>query len=229
VQSANLRISSVAPRVLATKKESSIDTRYRFDTHLIVHVIPVAHVVACAGASLNVPPHVELDLLAAHASARSHHRVPHTITAGAIHSRITLIQVTPTGIIVSESAGAPGIRGVSHPGLRTFLVTQSRLRPMECRGYVLKESQTYLPLLSTRRYFHYAPPIIDDWQDRFLFSLCTSYRTKPWKQIPQYGIISPPTYESARMFARFVSSTNNEDGVEHDLVCIGRDMVLFVQ
>lgn len=109
-----------------------------FLTHLIVHVIPVAHVVACAGAGLNVPPHVELDLLAAHTSACRHHRIPHAITTGAIHPRVTLIQVTPTGVVVSESAGAPGIRGVSHPGLRTLIVAQSRLGPMECRGYILK-------------------------------------------------------------------------------------------
>lgn len=109
-----------------------------FLTHLIVHVIPVAHVIACAGAGLNVPSHVELDLFAAHTSARCHHRVPHAIAASAIHPRVTLIQVTPTGVVVSESAGAPGIRGVSHPGLRTLVVTQSRLGPMECRGYILK-------------------------------------------------------------------------------------------
>lgn len=124
-------------------------------THLIVHVIPVAHVVACAGTSLNVPSHVEFDLLAAHASARSHHRVPHTITAGAIHSRITLIQVTPTGIIVPESAGAPRIRDVSHPGLRTFLVAQSRLWPMECRGYILKKEDILLMPPFIMPYFYY--------------------------------------------------------------------------
>lgn len=109
-----------------------------FLTHLIVHVIPVAHVVACAGAGLNVPSHVELDLFAAHTSARCHHRVPHAIAAGTIHPRVTLIQVTPTGVVVSKSASAPGIRGVSHPGLRTLVVSQSRLGPMECRGYILK-------------------------------------------------------------------------------------------
>lgn len=97
--------------------------------------------VACAGACLNVPPHVELDLLAAYASARRHHRISHAIAAGAIHSRVTLIQVTPTGVVVSEPAGAPGIRGVSHPGLRTFLIAQSRLGTVECRGYILKEKE----------------------------------------------------------------------------------------
>lgn len=96
--------------------------------------------VACAGACLNVPPHVEFNLFAAYASARRHHRISHAIAAGAIHSRVTLIQVTSTGVVVPEPAGAPGIRGVTHPGLRTFLVAQSRLGPMECRGYILKEN-----------------------------------------------------------------------------------------
>lgn len=127
--------------------------RARSPTHLIVHVIPIAHVVACAGAGLNVPPHVELDLLAAHASARRHHRVPHAIAAGAIHPRVALIQVTPTGVVVAEAAGAPGIRGVSHPGLRTLLVAQSRLGPVEGRGYILKEENLVCILESRPRSF----------------------------------------------------------------------------
>jgi len=229
----NPLISESHRRASRPRDEKGIIDRYTiydFDTHLIVHVIPVAHVVACAGASLNVPPHVELDLFAAHASARSHHRVPHTITAGTIHSRITLIQVTPTGIIVTESAGAPGIRGVSHPGLRTFLVTQSRLWPMECRGYVLKESHlrifrwyrldaisiTLLQSLTigrTNLYFLYARHIPR-----------SKFRGNKFRCIELFH--HPRTKADVCSRALFRRQTMR---MEHDLICIGRDMLLFIQ
>lgn len=120
--------------------------------------------VACAGAGLNMPPHVELDLLAAHASARRHHRVPHAIAAGTIHPRVTLIQVTATGVVISEPAGAPGIRGVPHPRLRTLLVAQSRLGSMECRGYILKEKTVRLYKTATHLFVQlYVRVTSDNW------------------------------------------------------------------
>lgn len=111
--------------------------------YLIVHVVPVAHVVAGAGTRLDVPPHVQLDLLPADTPARRHHCIAHAVTAGAIHPGIGLVQVSATGVVVSEAAGAPGIRGVSHAGLGTLLVSQPGLGPMEARRYILRHEQDF--------------------------------------------------------------------------------------
>lgn len=94
--------------------------------------------VAGAGTRLDVPPHVQLDLLPADTPARRHHCIAHAVTAGAIHPGIGLVQVSATGVVVSEAARAPGIRGVSHAGLGTLLVSQPGLGPMEARRYILR-------------------------------------------------------------------------------------------
>lgn len=94
--------------------------------------------VTGAGTSLNMPSHVEFNFLTADTSASSHHRIPHAITAGAIHPWVSLIQVTPARVIVPESTGTPGIRGISYARLWTFLVSQSGLGSMEGRGNILR-------------------------------------------------------------------------------------------
>lgn len=111
--------------------------------YLIVHVVPVAHVVAGAGTRLDVPPHVQLDLLPADTPARRHHCIAHAVTTGAIHPGIGLVQVSATGVVVSEPAGAPGIRGVSHARLGTLLVSQPGLGPMEAWRYILRHEQDF--------------------------------------------------------------------------------------
>lgn len=116
--------------------------------YLIVHVISVSHMITGAGTSLNMPPHVEFNFLAADTSASGHHRIPHAITAGAIHPWVSLIQVTPSRVIVPESTGTPGIRGISHARLWTFLVSQSGLGSMEGRGRILKQDRSVKPLLT---------------------------------------------------------------------------------
>lgn len=92
--------------------------------HLIVHVIPVTHVIASAGASLYVSSHVEFDLLAANASGGRHHRVAHAVATGAIHSRITLIQVTPACVVVAEPTCAPRVGGVIDARLGPLVVPE---------------------------------------------------------------------------------------------------------
>ena len=93
-------------------------------SYLIVHEIAVTHVIACASASLNVSPHVELDILAAHAPGVTHHRVAHAVVTGAIHPRITLVQITPARVVVAESTRAPRVRGVIDARLGPLVVTE---------------------------------------------------------------------------------------------------------
>lgn len=99
--------------------------------------------VAGAGTRLDVPPHVQLDLLPADTPARRHHCIAHAVTTGAIHPGVGLVQVSATGVVVSEPAGAPGIRGVSHARLGTLLVSQPGLGPMEAWRYILRHEQDF--------------------------------------------------------------------------------------
>ena len=108
------------------------------ETHLIVHVIPITHVVTGASAGLNVPLHIEFNILAANSPRRSHHRVTHTVPTRAVHSRITLVQVTTSRVIVPHSTGTPGIRSVPHTRLRSFVVSQSGLRSVKSRRDILQ-------------------------------------------------------------------------------------------
>lgn len=97
-------------------------------THLIVHVIPITHVVTGASAGLNVPLHVELNILATNSPRRCHHRVTHAVPTRAVHPRIALVQVTTSRVIVPDSTGTPGIRSVSHTRLRSVIVSQRSVK-----------------------------------------------------------------------------------------------------